>query len=132
MKKLIACASALFVLSACAEEAVDEAPVEEVAEAGDTMEDYLGAWDVLYPDGSTGVTTNNADGSYTATMPDGSAASGLWSFGPDQSCWQASGEEEARCYTVSEPAPDGARTLTDADGNGLIVTPVADEETAAE
>lgn len=140
MKKLLACTAALALVSACAEPAEQEAPAEEAVAAadavtdgnGDTMEAYLGDWDATYPDGSTGVTTNRDDGTYTVTMADGTTINGLWSFGPDQSCWHAEGEDEATCYTVGAPDADGARVLTTADGEEITVSPVAAEAEAAE
>lgn len=133
MKKLLACASALIVLSACAdtsEEATEEA-VEEVAEAGPVMEDYLGSWDVVYPDGATGVTTNNADGTFERVAADGTVDTGTWTFGSEESCWTAVGEEPG-CYVVSGPGEGGMRTLTMADGNVLEVTPIAEVEAETE
>jgi len=135
MKKLIACMAGLAFISACAQEAEEPAPeVEEVAPSA-SMEDYLGTWTVTYPDGSTGVTTNNADGTYTSELADGTATNGAWVFGEEQSCWTPEGAEEDICYTVSDSDETGTRTLTMDDGNVLTVSPVVEQveaEAAAE
>lgn len=130
MKKLIMAASSIALLGACSEVAVEEEAVEEVAVAevmtdanGDTMEAYLGEWDVVYPDGSTGISTNNADGTYTAVPTDGEADNGTWSFGAEESCWTSAVTEDVTCYTVGAADENGTRILTMADGNTISVTP---------
>lgn len=129
MRLFVSCAAAIALLSACSEAEVEEPvvddPVEEavVTDAnGDTMEAYLGDWDVTYPDGSTGVTTNNADGTYTVTMADGTTMQGSWVFGAEESCWTEDGAEPI-CYTVGAPDENGTRELTMADGTVIMVTP---------
>ncbi len=132
MNKLVACAATLAILAACGQEqsGVPEggydrglAPEPDIG----AMEDYLGAWDVTYPDGSTGVTTNNEDGSYDVVLDNGAAFTGLWSYGEDKSCWQAEETEEATCYVVSDSDENGTRTLTADDGSALIVSPASSE-----
>lgn len=134
MKKLVSCVAAMALLTACGEDAPAEADIaatDVVAEVpADTMEDYLGAWDVTYPDGSTATTTNNADGSYSSVMADGTAISGLWTFGADESCWHNDGDEEATCYVVGAAGEDGTRVLTMADGTSITVTPAAADTSA--
>ena len=131
MKKIIAAASALTLLAACAEEATEEVVEEEAgaveATSGVTFEEHLGVWDVTYPDGTTGVTTNRPDGSYTQVVGDGDPVEGLWALSDDgTSCWDAGTEDGATCYTVSAADADGTRTLTAEDGTVLTVTPAAE------
>lgn len=135
MKKIVLGAVVLSLAAACGQEAAEEPAADEVATEevavtdanGETMEAYLGSWDVVYADGSTGVTTNNADGTYTGEMADGTALSGTWTFGAEESCWQATDSEEATCYTVGAGDENGTRVLTMADGTSISVTPKAEE-----
>lgn len=129
MRKLLATMAIMAVVTACAEEAEAPAePVEEVEAApAVTMESYVGAWDVAMADGSTHVTTNNADGSFTRTYPDGTSNGGIWTFAAEQSCWATDGGE-SDCYAISEADAAGMITLTNVtDGSVVTATPVAEE-----
>ncbi len=133
MKRIISCMALLAIVSGCSQEAEAPAePVEEVAEApAVTMANYVGAWDVTLADGSTHVTTNNADGTFTRTFADGTADGGIWTFAADQSCWTPEGGEAA-CYTVGEADAAGTLTLTNVtDGSVITATPVAAEAAPA-
>lgn len=136
MHKFVYVAAAAALLGACTseaeEEVVDEPVVQEeiaLTDAnGETMEAYVGRWDVTYPDGTPGVTTNNPDGTYTAEMADGTTVNGNWTFGAEQSCWQADEARNPTCYTVGASDEDGTRTLTMDDGNTITVTPAAETD----
>ncbi|WP_340587109.1 hypothetical protein [Erythrobacter alti] len=138
MRKLIPAIAAVALLGACTEVEEADPVVEETADAesmtdanGETMEAYLGEWDVTYPDGTTGVTTNNADGTYSAVLPDGSTIDGNWTFGADESCWVPNAEGvEPACYAVGAADETGARVLSMADGTSITVSPVASSDTA--
>ena len=133
MKKLICAVAATALLAACnseaEEEVVDEPSVEEEVVLtdtnGETMEAYLGDWDTTYPDGSTAVTTNNADGTYSAVLDDGTTMSGTWTFGAERSCWQAHDSRSPTCYTVGAADENGTRVLTMDDGTTVTITSVA-------
>tara|TARA_B100001057_G_C22409853_1_gene779229 strand:- start:15 stop:437 length:423 start_codon:yes stop_codon:yes gene_type:complete len=139
MKKLICAVAATALLAACNSEAEEEVVDEPVAEEevvlidtnGETMEAYLGDWDTTYPDGSTAVTTNNADGTYSAVLEDGTTMSGTWTFGAEQSCWLADDSSSPTCYTVGAGDENGTRVLTMDDGTTVTVTPVAATEEEA-
>ncbi|GAA0271731.1 hypothetical protein GCM10009127_09990 [Alteraurantiacibacter aestuarii] len=136
MKKLIACAACLAILSACSETSDDAAQesAETVQPVSDfTFEEHLGAWDVVYPDETTAVTTNRPDGTFTTQMADGTVSEGTWSMQDDgSSCWMPTGEDEPRCYTIGAADENGTRALTMPDGQIAYVTPVQEEDAAAE
>jgi len=124
MKRLLASAALLVAMTACSQDAEEPAaPVEEAAPTA-AMEDYVGAWNVTAADGATHVTTNNADGTYTAAYPDGTTEAGTWTFAAEQSCWTAEGDEPS-CYTISEPDITDTLTLTNvADQSVIKASPV--------
>lgn len=141
MRKLILCTASIALLGACGEAAMEEEPmVDETVEPaamtdanGDTMEAYLGDWNVTYPDGSMGTSTNNADGTYAGELPDGTAITGTWTFGAEESCWTPDGDEaESACYAVGAPDENGLRELTMADGTTITVSPMMTEEMSDE
>ena len=132
MKKLLASMAMLAALSACSQEAeAPAAPVEEVAATpAVTMQTYVGTWNVAMADGTSHVTTNNPDGTFSSVYSDGSADGGSWTFTLEQSCWTADGAE-AVCYTMSEADAAGTITLTNvADGSVITATPVVAEAAA--
>jgi hypothetical protein len=129
MKNLLASAALLVAVSACSGEAEEPAaPVEEATEApaAVTMESYVGTWTVTPAEGEAYTAVNNADGTYTDTMPDGSTVSGTWAFGADQSCWTPAGGEE-QCLAVGLEDENGTVTLTGADGVQFSATRVPAE-----
>jgi len=132
MKRLVFCLAISAMIAACGQQADDAAddgssgPV--VVAPADTVEDYLGAWNVSYPDGTKGVTTNNEDGTYVAEMEDGISVNGTWTFGETETCWTPEEGETGGCYEVSAPEFDGSRVLTGKDGTLLIVSPVPEAE----
>lgn len=126
MKKLLVSVAVLAVLSACSQEPeAPAAPVEEVIAApAVTKADYVGEWTVTLADGATHVTTNNADGSFTRVMSDGTTDAGFWTFTAEQSCWTPDGGVEA-CYAIGEEDAAGMLTLTAADGSIVTATRIA-------
>ena len=126
MKRLLASAALLVAISACSQGSDEPAAAVEETGPVAAMEDYVGAWNMTLADGSTLVTTNNADGTFADTYPDGSTKAGTWTFSPEQSCWTVAGEPEA-CYTISEPDITDKLTLTNvADQSVITATPVPD------
>jgi len=122
MKKLLASVAVLAVLSACSQEPeAPAAPVEEVAAPAVTKESYIGQWNVTLADGSTHVTTNNPDGSFTRVMSDGTTDSGFWTFTAEQSCWTPEGGVET-CYAIGPEDAAGKLTLTATDGTIVTAT----------
>ena len=133
MRKLLASVALLATISACSQEAEEPAAVEETAAAAApaaTLETYAGAWNVTRPDGSTHVTTNNADGTFTRTYPDGGTESGTWTLTADRGCWTVEGGTEA-CYTISDEDAAGTVTLTADDGAVVTATRVVEEAAEA-
>ncbi len=129
MKKLIACAAALSLLSACAGGSDDDAA------AGDTdaaaidggaptisTADLTGSWTYTFTDGVEGMTTVSDDSSFVREMADGTSFTGTLTIDGETACFTET-ETETRCYTVSAPAGDGSRRLTDEDGTEMVVTP---------
>jgi len=131
MKKIAFCLACSAMIAACGQQAEETsatvAEQETAAAPANVREDYLGAWDVSYPDGTKGVTTNNDDGTYVAQMEDGTSVTGTWTFGETETCWKPDEGESGGCYAVSAPEFDGSRVLTGEDGRLLIVAPVPDE-----
>ncbi|TIX49593.1 hypothetical protein [Alteraurantiacibacter aquimixticola] len=132
MRLIIAAASALTLLAACTQETGEDADATaEIAAEGPvqatsavTFDEHIGTWNVTYADGSTAVTTNREDGSFTTELGSGEVIEGLWALSDDgTTCWDSGGEEGATCYTVSPAAEDGSRTLTLEDGTEVTVTP---------
>lgn len=131
MTRLLACAAVTALLCACSPQAEEPAPQETEAASEpvvtapefDTMESYVGTWEITYPDGAKATLTNDPDGTYTLVR-DGSELLGLWSFGTEQSCWQEEEAEEAACYTVGAAQADGSRVMTRDDGTVVTVKPV--------
>lgn len=132
MKTLLASVAMLAALSACSQETeAPAAPVEEVAAApAVTVQTYVGVWDVALADGTSHVTTNNPDGTFSRVYSDGFTDGGSWTFTLEQSCWTADGAEAA-CYTMSEADAAGTITLTSvSDGSAITATPVVAEAPA--
>ena len=132
MKKLLASVAVLAVLSACSQEPeAPAAPVEEVVAAPPVTKDsYVGQWNVTLADGSTHITTNNADGSFTRVMSDGTNDKGFWTFTAEQSCWMPENGVET-CYSISAPDAAGNLTLTAPDGSVVTATHIREEAAPA-
>ena len=127
MKRLIAGAALLVAISACSQAADEPAAAVEKAAPVTAMEDYVGAWTVTQPDGTTYVTTNNADGTFSDTYSDGTTKAGTWTYAPEQSCWTTEGQPQA-CYTISEPDITDKLTFTNvADQSVMTAMPVLEE-----
>ncbi len=131
MKKIIACAAGLTLLSACSGESAEEASEEPAAvevTSEVTFAEHLGTWDVTYPDGTTGVTTNRPDGTFTRIVGDAEPVEGLWAMSDEgTSCWDSGAETGAVCYVVGPADESGTRVLTAEDGSEVMVTPAAEE-----
>ena len=126
MKELIAVA-ALATLCACgqADEAQPAPGVAEVAAAdvpdGGPVE---GSYTVTNADGSTTSWTNNGDGTYSATLGDGTEGSGTFAMAGREYCYDPVGDGEGLeevCLAFSDPAEDGSWTSTRPDGSTATV-----------
>jgi len=137
MHKLIFLAAPL-ALTACAQEAevadadIEEAEVAAVTTANGTVTPMTG--EVSNAEGSQGLSTLNADGTYQDLDSEGNVvAEGAWAVVDGKTCFTPSTEGvEAQCWTESEPAEDGAFTATSDAGEEVTVTPVAAVEESAE
>lgn len=135
MRKLIFLVASL-TLAACAQEAeveyadTEEAEVAEVTTANGTITPMTG--EVSNAEGSQGLSTLNADGSYQDFDSEGGVvAEGSWAVVDGKTCFTPSTEGvEAQCWTESEPAEDGSFTATSDAGEEVTVTPIAAEEAA--
>ena len=132
MKKLILLAG-IATLCACSsqepaaeETAAAEAPAAEVAAAPAAAETpAAGSYDVTNPDGSKGITTLMADGSYVdRDAADKVVAKGTWAMKDGKTCFTPEGKPD-ECYTESARAADGSFTATGADGKVTQVKPHA-------
>lgn len=133
MRKLILMAAPL-ALVACAQEAAVEEPVveEEVAAPEAAMTTANGtatpmSASVSWSDGSQGMATLNADGTYQDLDADGAVvAEGTWAVTDGKTCFSPTTEGvEAMCWTESEPNEDGSFTATSDAGDEVTVTPAA-------
>ncbi len=130
MKKLVLIA-AVAALSACSQKA-EEAPAPAdttvaMPEAPATMTaaEAAGSYDVKYADGTSGVTTINADGSFVATDGKGVETKGTWAMKDGKSCFDPDGDAPEACWTDSAPDAAGVFTATAPDGTVVTVTPQA-------
>lgn len=128
MKRLIIIA-AVAALSACGERAEEAAAPAETtaAEAAPAMTaaEAAGSYDVKYPDGTTGVTTINADGSFVGTDGKGVETKGMWAMKDGKSCFDPEGDAPEVCWIDDEPDANGVFTATAPDGTVVTVTPQA-------
>lgn len=129
MRKLMMIAAPL-ALAACAQEAPEpEAVTEEVAATTEAVMTTANGSAVPLTtensnaDGPTGITTLNADGTYADTGVDGEVTEGTWEVVDGKTCF-TTGEEEAICWTESEPAEDGSFTVTSDAGVVQTVKPI--------
>lgn len=136
MKKIILVAS-IAVLAACsqAEQAADTDAVEETADAAEVAAadggPAYGTFKVTLADGSVLTDEVHEDGTFTATLPDGTTESGTWVQKPGEYCTTSSEEGASeRCHKewIDE---SGAWVSTDPEGNIATVERVV-EEAAAE
>lgn len=130
MKKLILLAG-IAALAACTGK---EPAAEETTAAGAASSETAaapapapaiapGSYDVTYPDGTKGVDTLMADGSYVSRdSADKVTDKGKWAVKDGKTCFAAEGKAE-ECFAVSAPAADGSFTGTGADGSVVQVKP---------
>lgn len=83
-----------------------------------------GAYDVTNPDGTKGVTTLAADGTYEDRDAAGKVIKGKWVVKDGKTCFTPDGDAE-ECFTESTHAADGSFTATDAKGAAVQVKPQA-------
>lgn len=128
MKKL-ALIAGVALLASCGSEApketaAAEAPgTEAVAAVAPAPAIAPGSYDVTYPDGTKGVDTLMADGSYVSRdSADKVTDKGKWAIKDGKTCFAAEGKAE-ECFAVSAPAADGSFTGTGADGAVVQVKP---------
>ena len=128
MKKLIGI-SAVVLLAACNQaEAPEATPTEEAVAAAPVV--APGAYDGVLADGSAGgVSTLNADGTYSDVDPEGAVVEeGTWETRDGKTCFAPTTEgRTAMCWTESERAADGTFTATPDEGDPVTVKPVAAE-----
>lgn len=121
-------AAAALSLAACqkaeAPAAEENAPSEAAAPAAVQSPD-AGTYDITNPDGTTGSSTLNADGTYSDQDSAGKVtAKGTWAVKDGKTCFMPEGAAE-ECFTESARASDGSFTATDSRGNAVQVKPRA-------
>ena len=121
-------AAAALSLAACqkaeAPAAEENAPSEAAAPAAVQSPD-AGTYDITNPDGTTGSSTLNADGTYSDQDSAGKVtAKGTWAVKDGKTCFMPEGAAE-ECFTESARAADGSFTATDSKGNAVQVKPRA-------
>ena len=92
MRYIVAVAS-LAALAACAEPAPTEEPTEEVVEEAAPAAGGPGTYEVTYADGSVGMLTSSADGTFSATLGEESGT-GTVTEEDGKVCFDADGDEE--------------------------------------
>jgi hypothetical protein len=115
---------ALATLAGCSEadttadaNAVDaNAAAEPAAEAaGEHFPMAAGTYEYIRSDGTSGVNTVKADGTFSNAVTGGAVETGTWAEENGQSCLTpATGEK--RCYTFTKPDAEGNFTGTLANG----------------
>lgn len=85
-----------------------------------------GTFDVTDAAGKkVGVTTINADGTYTDDDAKGVRTAGIARMVDGKTCFDPSGDAPQECYTDSPPAADGSFTATNSKGEAVTVRPRA-------
>jgi len=122
MKKLIAAAAAATLCACGPAEKAEPAP--EAAEAAPAHVpdggSVAGSFTVTNADGSTTSWTNNEDGTYSATMADGTEASGTYMLTGRDYCYDPAGDGEGLdevCLAFSNATEDGSWASTRPDGS---------------
>lgn len=132
MKKLLLLAG-IAALTACSQKTEEPkentvASVENTAAAtpaatADSATTAPGDYDVKMADGTMGMTTINADGSYVDTDAKGKQVKGKFAHKDGKDCFDPDGDETETCWTVSAPGADGSFTAKAADGTTVTVSP---------
>jgi hypothetical protein len=119
MKK-IALLCAVAALAACTEAdttnetaAQPEPAAEEAAAASWQLQ--AGTYEYTRSDGTSGVNTLAADGTFSNAIAGGKTETGTWGQEGDLSCLVPK-DGEKRCYTFTQPDADGNFTGTTTDG----------------
>lgn len=118
--KTIAFLAALAALSACAQDADKPAEPDETAL---TIDEVAGTYDYTLADGTQGITTMLADGTFSDAM-DGEIVTGEWGVADDKVCLDPEGEaaeQQQDCFTLSEPDSEGVQLATAGDGTVVKV-----------
>ena len=128
MKKLITCAS-FAALVACSQAEAPPAEPEEVAVAEPAVAEHApGKYE--YTDGDyTGPYETRADGTYTASGPEGDVT-GTYTQDGDQTCFDPEGDGEnlgEECWTRSAAADDGSFTAVSATDGRTVTVRIAAE-----
>jgi hypothetical protein len=117
-----------LALAACnkpapAPEASEAAPAATEAAAPQAAATLTpGTYDVSTADGKpAGVTTVNADGTYSEDDAKGVRTAGIVRIVDGKTCFDASGKAPEECFADSPRAADGSFTVTDAKGVVLNV-----------
>ena len=128
MKKFVI-AAGFALLAACGtKEAAPADPAASETAAATTAaapapSPTAGSYDVTNPDGTKGVTTLMADGTYVdRDASDKVSAKGSWVVKDGKTCFTPEGKTED-CYTEGARAADGSFTATDAKGAVTQVKP---------
>lgn len=127
MKKFAVLAG-FALLAACGSKTdapADTATTEAAASAAEAAPSpTAGVYDVTNPDGTKGLTTLAADGTYEDKDAKGAVVKGTWAVKDGKTCFTPEGKPE-ECYTESARAADGSFTATDAKGATVQVKPQA-------
>jgi hypothetical protein len=102
-----------------------EAATPAVAATGATTANGAGpgSYDVTHPDGTTGVDTLQADGTYVSRdASDKVVEKGTWASKDGKTCFIPEGKTE-ECYTEGARAADGSFDATGPDGKVTKVKP---------
>lgn len=125
MKKIIAAtlAPALALgLAGCGDSEVDEPAEAEIATPDAGMNDgaaqVAGTYSGNTEDGGTWTSTLNADGTFQDTENGEVVRTGSWTYDPvEGTCFTTTGDTEAQCFMMGEPAADGTVEVTGPDGS---------------
>lgn len=135
--RLTICLTAALVLCACSKQAATPAAeTNNVAEANTAAPAAAsmttangstpGTFEVTMKDGAKGgLSTLNADGTYTDTDVKGKQTKGTWNVTGGKTCFDPDGAEGPSCYTESAVGADGSFTATSDKGETVTVKKVS-------
>jgi hypothetical protein len=128
--KRFALLCAVAALAACSdaeaptEDAAVPAAEEAAAVAEASYEIGPGTYEYTRSDGTSGINTLSADGTFSNAVADGTIETGTWAQEGDLSCLTP-GEGEKRCYTFTQPDAEGNFTGTMTDGVTVAIKKTA-------
>lgn len=133
MKKIIAFAAApalVMTAAACGGNEVDDPAEADIAKvdagAADHTAQVAGTYSGNTEDGGTWTSVLNEDGTFEDTENGEVVRTGSWTHDPvEGTCFTTTGDTEAQCFMMGEPAADGTVEVTGPDGSTFTMNKVS-------